>query len=186
MRLLGALFGAMTALFAFLFLREILPRSPWAATVGALAVALQPLLGFMSGSVNPDSMLIAVSAAVFYCLARAFRRGLTRRLAIVLGMFIAVGFLTKLNFVGLAFGVYAGLVVLAVREARARGRVALRLPLLAAVIGASPVALYVLRNVLSNHQTLGIASNGGSLLAPEELLHTSATYGSSTYRAYRA
>ncbi len=172
MRLLGALFGAMTALFAFLFLREILPRSPWAATVGALAVALQPLLGFMSGSVNPDSMLIAVSAAVFYCLARAFRRGLTRRLAIVLGMFIAVGFLTKLNFVGLAFGVYAGLVVLAVREARARGRVALRLPLLAAVIGASPVALYVLRNVLSNHQTLGIASNGGSLLAPEELLHT--------------
>jgi 4-amino-4-deoxy-L-arabinose transferase-like glycosyltransferase len=171
MRLVGALFGAMTALFTFLFLREILPRSPWAATVGALAVALQPLLGFMSGSVNPDSMLIAVSVAVFYCLARALRRGLTRRLALVLGIFTAVGFLTKLNFVGLAFGVYVGLVVLAVREARARGRVALRLPLLAAVIGASPVALYVLRNVLSNHQTLGIASNGGSLLTPGELLH---------------
>lgn len=172
MRLVGALFGAMTALFTFLFLREILPRSPWAATVGALAVALQPLLGFMSGSVNPDSMLFAVSAAVFYCLARAFRRGLTRRLALVLGIVIAVGFLTKLNFIGLAFGVYAGLAVLAVRDARARGRAALRLPLLAAAIGASPVGLYALRNALASHQTLGIASNGGSLLAPEELLNT--------------
>lgn len=171
MRLVGALFGAMTALFTFLFLREILPRSPWAATVGALAVALQPLLGFMSGSVNPDSMLISVAAVVFYCLARAFRRGLTRRLALVLGIAIAVGFLTKLNFIGLAFGAYAGLAVLAVRGARARGRVALRLPLLAAVIGVLPVGLYVLRNVLASHHTLGLASSGGSLLAPEELLH---------------
>jgi 4-amino-4-deoxy-L-arabinose transferase-like glycosyltransferase len=171
MRLVGALFGAMTALFTFLFLREILPRSPWAATVGALAVALQPLLGFMSGSVNPDSMLFAVAAAVFYCLARAFRRGLTLRVAVALGVVIAVGFLTKLNFIGLAFGVYAGLAVLAVREARARGRVALRLPLLAAVIGALPVGLYVLRNLLASHHALGIASNGGSLLSPGELLN---------------
>jgi 4-amino-4-deoxy-L-arabinose transferase-like glycosyltransferase len=171
MRLVGALFAAITALFTFLFLREILPRSPWAATVGALAVALQPLLAFMSGSVNPDSMLFAVAAAVFYCLARAFRRGLTRRLAIAVGIGTAVGFLTKLNFVGFAFGVYVGLGVLAIREARARGRATLGAPLLAAVIGALPVALYALRNVLQSHHTLGLASSGGSLLAPGELLH---------------
>ena len=30
------------------------------------AVALVPLLGFMSGAVNPDSMLYAVTAAIFY------------------------------------------------------------------------------------------------------------------------
>jgi 4-amino-4-deoxy-L-arabinose transferase-like glycosyltransferase len=171
MRLVGALFAAITALFTFLFLREVLPRPPWAATVGALAVALQPLLAFMSGSVNPDSMLFAVAAVVFYCLARAFRRGLTLRLAIFLGLGTAVGFLTKLNFVGFAFGVYVGLVVLAIREARARGRAALRVPLLAAVIGVLPVGLYALRNVLRSHHTLGLASSGGSLLAPGELLH---------------
>jgi 4-amino-4-deoxy-L-arabinose transferase-like glycosyltransferase len=171
MRLVGALFGALTAMFTFLFLREVLPRPPWAATVGALAVALQPLLAFMSGSVNPDSLLFAVAAAVFYCLARAFRRGLTLRLAIALGIGIAVGFLTKLNFVGFAFGVYVGLAVLAIREARAHGRRTLRAPLLAALIGALPVALYALRNVLQSHHTLGLASSGGSLLAPGELLH---------------
>jgi 4-amino-4-deoxy-L-arabinose transferase-like glycosyltransferase len=171
MRLVGALFGALTALFTFLFLREVLPRPPWAATVGALAVALQPLLAFMSGSVNPDSMLFAVAAAVFYGLARAFRRRLTLRLAIFLGIGIATGFLTKLNFVGFAFGVYVGLIVLAIREARARGRATLRAPLLAALIGALPVALYALRNIMQNHHTLGLASSGGSLLAPGELLH---------------
>jgi 4-amino-4-deoxy-L-arabinose transferase-like glycosyltransferase len=169
MRLVGALFGAVTALFTFLFLREILPRSPWAATVGALAVALQPLLGFMSGSVNPDSMLFAVSAAVIYCVARAFRRGLTRRLALALGVGIAAGFLTKLNFIGLAFGVYVGLAVLAVREVRARGRVALQAPLLAAAIGVLPVGLYALRNALESHHTLGLASSGASLVSPNKL-----------------
>jgi hypothetical protein len=62
------------------------------------------------------------SRVQFLCLARAFRRGFTRRLSVVLGILIAVGFLTKLNFVGVAFGVYVGLVVL---EARADRRGAL-------------------------------------------------------------
>jgi 4-amino-4-deoxy-L-arabinose transferase-like glycosyltransferase len=171
MRLVGALFGAITALCTFLFLREILPRSPWAATVGGLCVALQPLLAFMSGSVNPDSMLFAVAAAVFLCLSRALRRELTPRLGVVLGVLLAVGFMTKLNFVGIAFGVYVGLVVLAVREARRKGRRALWAPALAAGIGVLPVFLYVLRNALASHPTLGIASRNPSLLDPASLLH---------------
>jgi 4-amino-4-deoxy-L-arabinose transferase-like glycosyltransferase len=158
MRLLGVLFGAMTALLTFMFLRESLPGVPWAATVGALCVALQPLLAFMSGSVNPDSMLYTVTAAVFYCLARAFRRGLTTRLAIALGLLVAIGFLTKLNFIGFAAGVFAGLAVLAVREAKARGRTALLAPAIAACIGVVPGAIYVLRNVLTSRPTFGSAS----------------------------
>jgi hypothetical protein len=162
MRLVGALFAAITALCTFLFLREVLPRAPWAATVGALCVALQPLFAFMSGSVNPDSMLIAVAAAVFLCLARAFRRGLTGRRAVALGVLIAVGFLTKLNFIGFAVGVYLGLIVLGVREARARGPRALFSPALAGVIGLLPVGAYVLRNLLFSHPTLGIVSGTGT------------------------
>ena len=53
---------------------------PWAWTVGALGAALTPLLGFVSGGVNPDALLFAICAALFYALARAFRRGLTPRL----------------------------------------------------------------------------------------------------------
>jgi hypothetical protein len=171
MRLVGALFGALTALFTFLFLRELLPRTPWAATVGALCVALQPLLAFMAGSVNPDTMSFAVCAAVFFCLARAFRRGLTRRLALALGACIAVGFLTKLNFVGFAAGVYLGLLVLAVSGARSRGRRALLAPVIAAGVGALPVLLYALRNALQHHSTFGIASGGTNVLATESFVN---------------
>jgi hypothetical protein len=171
MRLLGALFGAMTALLAFLFLREILPGTPWAATIGALCVALQPAFAFMSGSVNPDSMLYTVAAGVFLCLARAFRRGLTRRLAIVLGVLIAVGFLTKLNFIGFAAGVFVGLLVFAVRGVKSRGLGGLVSPAIAAGIGISPAILYVLRNLLSNQRTLGAVSGGGSLISTKSLFH---------------
>jgi 4-amino-4-deoxy-L-arabinose transferase-like glycosyltransferase len=173
MRLLSAIFGAMTALFAFLFLREILTGAPWAATIGALCVALQPTFAFISGSVNPDSMLCTVAAAVFLCLARAFRCGLTRRLAVVLGLLIAAGFLTKLNFIGFAVGVYLGLLLLAVRGARSIGRRALMPPALAAGIGALPAILYTLRNVLSSRPTFGLASGFGGRLSSESqsLLH---------------
>jgi hypothetical protein len=171
MRLLGVLFAAITTLCTFLFLREILPRAPWAATVGALCVALQPLFAFMSGSVNPDSMLIAVAAAIFLCLARAFRRGLTLRRAVALGVLIAVGFLTKLNFIGFAFGVYVGLLLLGAREVRSRGPRALLAPVIAAAIGLVPVALYALRNLLDSHPTLGIVSTSSGRVESRSLFN---------------
>jgi 4-amino-4-deoxy-L-arabinose transferase-like glycosyltransferase len=171
MRLVGAFFGALTALLTFLFLCEIMPGTPWAATIGALCVALQPAFAFMSGSVNPDSMLFAIAAAAFLCLARAFRRGLTRRRAVALGIVIAIGFLTKLNFAGFAFGVFVGLAVLGVRERRSRNRAALLSPLIAAVIGLSPALLYVLRNIATNHPVFGIVSASWKLLSTGSFLN---------------
>jgi hypothetical protein len=170
MRLLSSLFAGFTGLFAFMFLREALPRVRWAWTVGALGVALCPLLGFMSGGVNPDSMLFAVSAALFYCLARAFRRGLTRRSALATGLVIAVGLLTKLNFVGLAPGVLLALALLAVRGVRRRGAGGLGPPAIVAAVGCIPIVAFLLDNVLSNHAALGIVADTirtthGSLLA---------------------
>jgi hypothetical protein len=170
MRLFGALLGACTALLIFLFLREALPGVPWAGTVGALCVALQPLFGFMSGSVNPDTLLYTIAAGLFLCLARAFRRGFTRRLAVALGLLIAAGFVTKLNFLGLAFGVFVGLVVLSVGEARARGpEEALRLFAIAAGIGVAPVLLDALRNALSGHPTFGVVSGILDTIAAQPL-----------------
>ncbi len=140
MRLFSALMAGLTALFVYLFVREALPGEPWAWTVAGLGVAVTPLLGFMSGAVNPDAMLYAVSAALYFCLARAFRRGLTRKLAIGVGAAIAVGLLTKLNFVGLAPGAFAGLAILAWRVSRtSRREAAVRIVLAA---GAAIVPVY--------------------------------------------
>jgi Predicted membrane protein (DUF2142) len=156
MRLLSALMAGLTALFTFLFARETLPRAPWAWTVAGLSVALVPLLGFMSGAVNPDSMLYAVTAALLYGLARGFRSGLTRSLAIVLGALTAIGFLTKLNFVGIAPGALLGVIVLAVRAARTQGRAAYVSLAIALAIALSPIALYAAYNLASGASPLGL------------------------------
>jgi Predicted membrane protein (DUF2142) len=163
MRLLSALLAGLTALFTFLFIRETLPKVRWAWTVGGLGVAVAPLLGFASGAVNPDSLLFAVSAAIFYCLARGFRRGFTLSIAIAIGASIAIGLLTKPNFIGLIPGVILGLVALTVRAARIDRRAAIRALAIAIAIPASPICIYVLANVLSSHPALGTASENLTL-----------------------
>jgi len=158
-RLLSALFAAITALFAYLFVREALPGSRSAWAVGGLAVALFPLLGFVSSGIDPDAMLFAICAALYYCLARGFRRGLTPRLALIIAALTATGFVTKLNFAGFAPGVIAGLVLLAVRTSRRRTPTtpaAYRTLAIALPIAVCPVLLYLSRNVLAGKPPLGV------------------------------
>jgi 4-amino-4-deoxy-L-arabinose transferase-like glycosyltransferase len=159
MRLLSALMAGASVLFVFLFLREALPSLPRAWAVAGLGVAFMPELGFISGAVNPESMLCAVSAVLFYCFARAFRRGLTPRLSAAIGVMIAAGLLTKLNFLGLVPGMVLGVVLLARRSIRAGdARAALLAATPALAIAACPVCVYAVINVLSHHQTLGMGS----------------------------
>ncbi len=171
MRLLSAALAGLTALFAFLFLRELLPGSRYAWTVGGLGVAFMPGLAFISGAVNPEAMVCTVAAAIFYCLARGFRRGLTRGLGLALGALIAVGFLTKLNFLGLAPAAIVGLLVLAWRRLRTHGAGdALRVLAPGLALGATPVVVYVVANTLSHHHTLGLSSGALAQTAKHSLL----------------
>ncbi len=62
MRLLSALMAACTVLAVFMFLRELLPRTPWAWTVGALMVAFQPTFDFIAAGVHGDNLLFLTSA----------------------------------------------------------------------------------------------------------------------------
>jgi hypothetical protein len=162
MRLLCALFGGLTAFFVSLFVREALPRVPWAWTVGGLGAALAPLLAFMSGAVNPDALLATVSAALFYLLARAFRRGLAPRLAIAIGATIAIGFLTKLNFVGLAPGAILGLILLAARAPSGARRTACLALAGALALAAGPALLYLVLRPFANQGSLSFVSRSAS------------------------
>ena len=115
MRIVSALFAALTTLFVFFFLREVFVER-WTWTVGALAVAFQPVFGFISGGVTPDALLFTASAALFFALARAFRRGLTTWSGVGIGAAMAVGVLAKLNFIALVPGALVGVVFLALRS----------------------------------------------------------------------
>jgi hypothetical protein len=170
MRLLSALMAALTVLLMFYFLREILPGRPWAATVGALCIALQPLFVSTSAIVSPDAMLITACTASFLCLALAFRRGFSTRLAIATGVVIAAGFASKVNFVGVALGVYVGLAILALRGFKASRWAGLRSPAIAGAIGIAPSALFLLRNLLTSNPATGGAVQTGGQLSPGTVL----------------
>jgi hypothetical protein len=167
MRLVSALMAGFTALFVYMFVREAIPGVPWAWAVGGLSAALAPLLGFMSGVVNPDALLYTVSAATFFCLARGFRRGLTPPLVIALGAVVTAGLLTKVNYLGLLPGVGLGAILLIVRALRDRPlprRFYVSLAIAIALPGV-PVGAYIVNNLLSGNPGLGLVSSGLSLTA---------------------
>jgi len=134
LRLVSALLTGLTVLCVFAFLRELLPATPWAWTVGALVVAFHPVLGFIGGGVNNDNLLYAAGALLLALLARAFRRGLTVRLGLAVGATLIAGVLTKPAMFGLVPGAAIGLLVLAVRGHRGGDREAVRGALAAGIL----------------------------------------------------
>jgi hypothetical protein len=163
MRLLSALLAAVTTLFVFFFLRELLPGTPWAWTVGALAVAFQPLFGFVSGGVNSDDLLFAASAGVFYGLALAFRRGLTTGRGVFIGVCAAAGLLAKINMVGLLPGVLLGLLLLMRRAPLEGRREAVRGAIWAVGILAGAALVYVTLNETIWDRGLFFGASGASI-----------------------
>lgn len=160
MRLLSALLAALTTIAVFLFLRELLPASPWVWTTGGLLAALEPMAGFMSGGVSPDSLLNLLGAATILAAARVLRRGLTLRRGIVLGALTAAGMLTKAAYYGLVPGVVVALLV-GLLAARRTGALRVAARGAAAAVGAAGglMALYwvLISTVLER-------SSGGSVL----------------------
>jgi 4-amino-4-deoxy-L-arabinose transferase-like glycosyltransferase len=145
LRLMSALIASVTVLFVFLFLRELLPDHQWTWTVGALAVAFQPLFAYEGGAVTPDTLLFAAAAALLFAVTRAFRVGLSVGLGAAIGAALAVGFLTKLNFVALLPGALLALALL-IWRARDGRRQALGASALAVGIFAFAAGAYMALN----------------------------------------
>lgn len=162
MRVLSALYAGITVLFVFLFLRELLPRAPWSWSAGALACALLPMFAFTSGGVNPDSLLALCSAAMFYVLALAFRRGFGVRTGAALGGLLALACLAKLAALGLLPGAAVALAVLVWRAPPERRREAFRGVGAAAVVFVVPIAIYLLLNVAIWDRPLAPGAGGES------------------------
>jgi 4-amino-4-deoxy-L-arabinose transferase-like glycosyltransferase len=146
-RLMTALLCGVTVLFVFMFLRELLPRQRWVWPVGALATAFEPVFAYISGAVNPDAAIAAASAALFYLLARSFRRGITPAVGAWIGLVLALGILAKITMVAFVPGAALALVILVLRGYRRGNPRQLGALVAAALTFALPVALYCLLNV---------------------------------------
>ncbi|HXW59664.1 MAG TPA: DUF2142 domain-containing protein, partial [Solirubrobacteraceae bacterium] len=159
MRLLSALMAAGTVLAVFMFLRELMPRSQWTWTVGALAVAFQPTFAFIAAGVQGDNLLFLASALTCVALLRTYRRGLTMRRGLAIGACVAIGVLSKLTFIALVPGVALALVLLCWRALPQDKGKALAAAGAAVGVAAAPVALYALLNVAVWHRG-GITAGG--------------------------
>jgi 4-amino-4-deoxy-L-arabinose transferase-like glycosyltransferase len=181
LRLLSALLTACTVLLVFLFLRELLPSTPWAWPVGALAVAFQPMFAFTASGVTSDSVLYLASAGIFYTLALAFRRGLNLPRGLAIGGFAALGVLSKMNMVGLAPGILVGIVALLIREGKRRRGEAFDGALAAIAVVLVPLGVYMLLNSTIWHRGLYFGHGGvqgpTGIVVPGSAKTASATLG---------
>jgi 4-amino-4-deoxy-L-arabinose transferase-like glycosyltransferase len=100
-RLVSVLLAALAVVFTYLLVRELIRGSPWPPRAAALAIALQPIFMFNESGVNPDALMVAVASAIALVGARAWRRGLTTRRALLLGALVGLGVVSKTNFLAL-------------------------------------------------------------------------------------
>jgi hypothetical protein len=146
-RFATSMLGAVAVLFVLLFLRELFPRRRIAWYAGGLAVALQPVFGWLIGSVNNDVPVVVAGAGLLWLVTRAFRRGLTLKLALALGVIVAVGLLSKVSAYGLGAALAWSLLLLVLRE-RKRWRTVVPLAILAFAVAVVPIVVVAeLRNM---------------------------------------
>ncbi|MBW3548072.1 MAG: DUF2142 domain-containing protein [Actinobacteria bacterium] len=160
LRLFSALLAGVTVGAVFLFLRDLLPRTPGAWTVGALVVAFQPVLGFISGGVNNDGMVYAAAAVLLLLTARAFRFGLTVRRGVAIAAASAAGVLAKTTMVGLLPGVGLGLLLLWWRAAGEERRTAARGVLAAGATFGMVISAWLAVDTVVFGRSLAAATGG--------------------------
>ena len=101
LRLIGIAMGAVTVACAYLLARE-LTGAPWlAAALAAALVAFNPMFVFISASVNNDTLATALSSLALLTGALIIRRGLTLRMAVLLGVLLGCAALSKASALAL-------------------------------------------------------------------------------------
>ena len=85
MRLLNALMAAAVAALAVLTAALLVPRRREVAWLAGVLVAMQPVFASVSASVNNDTAVNVLAAAILFGLVRAWRTGFVLRDALLLG-----------------------------------------------------------------------------------------------------
>lgn len=133
-RLLSVLFGASTVLGGFVLGRLIAPEAPRVAVLSAGFVALLPQFLFLSGAINNDLAVIALSTWTLVLLARWVRGEANSRAGeAILALTLGLAILSKATALGLALVVGVALI----RYAPSSEGLARRLARAAGVLGGA-------------------------------------------------
>jgi 4-amino-4-deoxy-L-arabinose transferase-like glycosyltransferase len=130
MRLASSLFALVTAVATWLLAGEVFGRRRPLQLAAAAAAGLQPMVVFISSTVNPDSLLIALWSLALWLGVRILKRGLTIPDAVGLFGVVGLGIVTKATTYAL---LPAALFVLALGAWRLRATAGRRIALVSAV-----------------------------------------------------
>ena len=141
MRLWSVALLLVTTVGAWLLAGELFGRDRLLQLVAAAVAGLQPMVVFMSSSVNPDAMLYALWSLSLWLGVRVLKYGLARDCCALLGL-VGLAVVTKATSYALVPAALFALVVAAVRRGGARRRTAA--VLVAAVLAlALPVGTWL-------------------------------------------
>lgn len=93
MRIANGLLFVLTVLFTWLLASELFSRV-WMRVLATSVVALQPMLTYTAGIINPDTQLATVWAAFFFVAARTVLRGPNARRLVGLALVVIASLLT--------------------------------------------------------------------------------------------
>ena len=94
--------GALTVWFAYLLGCELQPQRPGLALAGAAVVAFTPMFLFISGSVNNDNLVVALSTAWLWLMLRTLRQPPDPGRWALLGALVGLAALSKVSALALA------------------------------------------------------------------------------------
>lgn len=137
-RVLSVCFGALTVWFVFLLARQLIIGGRSLPVLAASLVTLVPQFGFISSTVNKDSMTAALGAGALWG-AVAWARSRSNVLLWTTGALVVAGILTKPSFSGLATGPALIIGTLLITLGRIRGPRKWALAVLGLVVGAGIV-----------------------------------------------
>jgi 4-amino-4-deoxy-L-arabinose transferase-like glycosyltransferase len=144
MRLFSVAWLLVTTTAAWLLAGELFGRNRLLQLITAATIGLWPMLGFMSSSINPDSMLVAFWTLSTWLGVSILRRGVSAPRAIGLCLCVGVALVTKATALALlppaAFALGVGLW----RARHALSRRQLKWAAAAALAFAIPVLAWVL------------------------------------------
>lgn len=96
-RWLSLIMGAGTVVLIWATTRQLFPNRLELAVGAAALVAFNPMFIFITSSVHDDALANLVSVAILFVTVQILTRPMTTRRAVVLGILIGLGFITKLT-----------------------------------------------------------------------------------------
>jgi 4-amino-4-deoxy-L-arabinose transferase-like glycosyltransferase len=112
LRIISLIFGALTVFFIFKTALLLFPGNRNLALLAASLCAFNPQFNFLSGSLNNDNLVILCATISIWLLARLIvtENGNQKKVVALLGIFLALGLITKLNISGLVIVAILGII----------------------------------------------------------------------------